>query len=229
MLIKQSIFSIYEHKIFIKFFFYYLWSALIRNWEAMIMLLQRESDAFATAYALSDQHTSIVLQLMLASVNRVKMLGAAGENVPEMTLLKEQLNKHLLSLLIRFQDSERHVFVLVSLLEFCDATKNAKTLQSYTKFGVDAFLRYRSEGILTKLAMLIRHWRDASSADKSSSHIVDDALGSAVASIITSIVLSADFIKEEVKFANNSKSTSKQKGRISSDKVCNHELLILLY
>ncbi len=181
------------------------------------MLLQRESDAFATAQALSDQHTSIVLQLMLASINRVKTLVVSGENVEDMVSLKELLNKHLLSLLVRFQDSERHVFVLVSMVEFCDSTKSSKILQAHTKFFVDAFARYRSEGLLAKLATAMRHWREACSGDKSLSHIVDAALGSTISTLVDYIVSCVDLIKEERDYGNNL--SSKRKGRLSSEKV----------
>jgi hypothetical protein len=129
--------------------------------------------------------------------------------------LKDQLNRHLLNLMTRFQDNEEQLFVFASLLECCDVAKNMKTLQSFLKFASDAYLRCRSEPLLQKLANCLKHWKELCAKDTTANQYVDNSIRSILSSL-WGIISNAEH--DITKYSSvEVKDVHKRKGRVSGE------------
>lgn len=135
----------------------------------MVSLLLKESDVVPSGYALTDFHAIILLQILLASASavhrRAQQTGVTSADSEACDELNRVLNKNLLALFTRFQDTEENLLILASFLELLEFS-NTKTLQLFLKTTSGLFLRCQSEALLYRLANSWRKWASETTADE---------------------------------------------------------------
>jgi hypothetical protein len=131
------------------------------EWDAMASLLLRENEQYVSVYELKDFHASILLHLMLASIQ--SHLGSSNlDNHQNHEGVANVLKKHLFKLLKRFQDNEENLLILSNMLVYYDISGKSKANEQFVKYTTDLFNRCRLEALLQKLCSAWKHWLSAS-------------------------------------------------------------------
>lgn len=179
---------------------------LIHNWDAMVTLLLRESDASVSAQALQVRHATILLQFMYSSATAIQRKQPV--NSKELSELKAVLNKNFSRVLLRFQDSEENLFTVISFLEFCDLQKNSKMLDETAKSLIELMAKFQSESFLQKLATSLRLVIDTCGSDKSAKNRVLSHVSAFLESVWSKMTDGAAVIKDILEGSKNKKRKS---------------------
>lgn len=133
----------------------------------MSMLL-KESEVFTSGFALHDFHASALLHLMLESAKVLKNRVSAGSDkaTSKWTELAGVLHSSLIRLFTRFQDNERNIFVLSSLLGFVEFKCIMKGGQAYLKLTGDLFTRCQDEALLYSISSVLGQWSSSAPTEE---------------------------------------------------------------
>ena len=132
---------------------------LLRDWDATVSLLLKESEVFSSGHALSAFHSAALLRLLLESARGLHArLAESGESLKNSWIeLQSTLGSALARLFTRFGDDERNLLVLSLLLPYMDAGR-ATASSGCLKITAELFARCRDEALLFNLCTAWSGW-----------------------------------------------------------------------
>ena len=162
-------------------------SFLLTEWDAMVSLLLKESDVFASGYALQEFNSLALLHVMLKSANCINDQLEVSGPTGAWHQLGITLRENLLRLFIRFQDNEKISFILVSFLEYVDMSKGGKVLNSFLKATSDMLSRCRHEGLSYQIVSAWSRWIGKAAAEDAGGGTVGRAINDVVREVSESL------------------------------------------